>query len=179
MFDFSVSFIPVCLVLLSCQANATDFGHGRVSMAGEIVDSACSVNTGSPDQTIDMLSQPVSEIVSENSGLSRPFSIKLENCSLERYSSKDQPIDNYQYFQITFDGQRDDDAFGIDGEAQGVALQIRDANGNAAIPGQPLPADNIQQGSMVLNYTMRLIGDGDELQPGAYHSTIRYKLDYY
>lgn len=164
---------------ISSSADAKEQGHGVVSMRGEIIDSACGLDTASSDQTIDMLTQPVSEIVSEHFGLARPFSIKLVNCSLERYSNNNKPVDDWQYFSVTFDGKRDAESFGVSGNAQGVALQIRDKDGNVAIPGQALPAGEIEPGSMRIDYTLRLIGDGNELQAGAYHTTIRYKLDYY
>ncbi len=171
--------IGLTLALWGGQVSATDQGHGVVTMRGEILDSACSIDTASRDQTIDMLSQPISEIISENMGLERPFSIRLVNCVLERYSTGSLPVDNWQYFKVTFDGQHDHGDFGISGLAQGIALQIRDAEGSKAIPGKALPAHDIKPDSMTLNYSIRLVGNADSLEPGAYHTTIRYKLDYY
>lgn len=167
------------LLVLSFYADAGDQGHGTVKMNGEILDAACNVDVASRDQTINMLTQPVSEIISEQYGLDRPFTIKLVNCVLKRHSPNALPVNDWQYFQITFDGIREGNAFGVEGGAQGISLQIRDVNGNIAVPGQALPSEDIQPGSMKLNYSMRLVGNGNELQPGSYHSTIRYKLDYY
>ncbi|MED7793088.1 fimbrial protein [Klebsiella aerogenes] len=167
------------LLMLSFLANAGEQGHGTVRMNGEILDAACNVDTESRDQTINMLTQPVSEIISEQYGLDRPFTIRLVNCVLKRHSSNALPVNDWQYFQITFDGIHEGNAFGVEGGAKGVSLQIRDVNGHIAVPGQALPSEDIEPGSMKLNYNLRLIGNGSEIQPGSYHSTIRYKLDYY
>lgn len=171
--------VITCVLMFAGSAMAKDLGHGRVGMRGEILDSACGVDTASQDQTIDMLYQPLSEIISSGGGIPRPFSIRLVNCSLQRHSPNNLPVDDWQYFKVTFDGVRNHGAFGVEGNARGVALQIRDAQGNIANPGQALPAGNIEAGTMQLNYTLRLVGNGDNLSAGSYHSTIRYKLDYY
>lgn len=172
-------FLITCLLMVAGPAIAKDLGHGRVGMHGEILDSACGVDTASQDQTIDMLVQPLSEVIGSGSGIPRPFHIRLVNCSLQRYSPNNLPVDDWQYFQVTFDGERSHGSFGVEGDAHGVALQIRDASGNIANPGQALPSGNIKPGTMELNYTMRLVGNGETLSAGGYHSTIRYKLDYY
>ncbi|HEJ0318276.1 TPA: type 1 fimbrial protein [Klebsiella aerogenes] len=158
---------------------AKDQGHGVVHMHGEILDTACNVDTASRDQTIDMGTQPVSELISQGVGLARPFSIRLMNCVLTRIGHNSKPLDDWSKFQVTFDGTHDSDAFGVDGDARGVALQILDEAGNTAVPGEPLPACPLVPGRMQLNYTLRLIGNGDTLQAGTYHTTVRYKLDYY
>lgn len=164
-------------LLLTLSVSAAEQGHGTVHMNGTILDSACSVDTASRDQTIDMLTQPASDIISAGEGLPRPFSIRLVNCTLNRTSA--QPLPDWQYFQVTFDGEHDGQAFGVDGQARGIALQIRDAQDVVAVPGEPMPAGNIAPGDLVMNYTLRLVGDGESMQPGDYHTTIRYKLDYY
>jgi type 1 fimbria pilin len=157
--------------ILVFQVDAHDFGHGVVNMNGSIITTACNVDTASRDQTIDMLTQPISEVSSEGVGLARPFDIRLINC--------DSASSGQQNFQVTFDGKRDGAAFGVDGEAHGVGLQIRTENGLIAIPGEPMPEEKIDNNSMLLKYTLRLIVDGEDLHAGSYHTTIRYKLDYY
>ncbi|TFZ52759.1 type 1 fimbrial protein [Serratia proteamaculans] len=155
---------------------AADQGHGRVTMNGSIIDSACALDTESRYQTIDMLTQPASEIISEGFGHSRPFTLHLINCQLQQ---ADNPTESWQHFAITFDGIKSSTGFGINGDAEGIALQIRDANGNIAEPGMSMPVSDLTAGEMSLNYTMRLVGNGENLKSGSYHSAIRYKLDYY
>ncbi|MEL4015262.1 fimbrial protein [Dryocola clanedunensis] len=169
----------VCLVFTSFFVNAQRYEHGRVSMNGEIVDSACSLDMANSDQTIDMLTQPISEIISNTEGLPKPLTISLQNCSLQRASKNSQQGEDWNYFQITFDGERSDKYFGVSGDAGGVALEIYDQGGNMALPGEPMPQRNIQPGASSMKYFIKLVGDGKTLQPGAYHTTIRYKLDYY
>lgn len=166
-------------VWLVGPAQAKDTGHGVVHMHGSILDTACNVDTESLDQTIDMRGQSVSDIISNGAGPERPFSIRLANCVLARVSPNSLPLDDWSKFRVTFDGIHAHNGFGIEGEEQGIVLQIRDEAGNVAVPGEPMPAGTLVPGSMQLNYTLRLIGDGETLKVGAYHSTIRYKLDYY
>jgi type 1 fimbria pilin len=165
--------------LLVQPVDAADQGHGMVHMDGKILDSACSVDTNSRDQTIDMLTQPASEIISAGEGLPRPFSIRLVNCNLSRAQTSAAMLPDWQYFRVTFDGIHDGKSFGVTGEARGIALQIRDARDVVAIPGEPMPASNITPDDMTMDYTLRLVGNGKDMQAGDYRTTIRYKLDYY
>ncbi|CAE1147683.1 MULTISPECIES: fimbrial protein [unclassified Serratia (in: enterobacteria)] len=151
-------------------------GRGTVHMGGAIIDSACAIAAGERDQTVDMGTVPVSQIVSQGQGSAIPFSVRLVNCSLERYTSR---LPDWQYFQITFDGPTEGNGFGLQGEARGLAIQISDEQGNVAAPGVAMPKSDIHSGNMQLNYFIRLIGDKKTLRTGDYFSTIRFKLDYY
>ncbi len=155
---------------------ATPAGWGRVNMQGSIIETACAIDTQSRDQTIDMDTAPVSQIARDGQGVSRPFSIRLVNCVLGRI---DPRLPDWQRFQVTFDGRADTGGFGVEGEANGVALQITDAGGNIANPGQALPAGEIIPGDKTLNYSMRLVGNNQVLKAGEYYSTLRFKMDYY
>lgn len=166
------------LLLISFMLHAKEQGRGRVTLNGEIIDSACSLDMDNSDQTVDMLTQPISEIISETEGLPKEITIGLNNCSLNK-ATKTNQTDNWKYFQITFDGDHDDQFFGVSGDASGVALEIYDQSGNVALPGQPLPKMDIQAGKMKMKYFIKLVGNGKKLEPGAYFTTIRYKLDYY
>lgn len=151
-------------------------GWGRINMKGAIIDTACAIDMGSRDQTIEMDTVPVSQIMRDGRGGRKIFTIKLIDCELTNVNGL---LPDWQHFQVIFDGIPDGDMFQIEGEAKGVALQIIDATGNIAFPGKPLPLTNIQPGVMVLNYAMDLVGNRKNLMAGEYRSTIRFKLDYY
>jgi len=161
-------------MFLTFQSEAHDQGHGIVNVSGEIVEAPCSVDVVSRAQTIEMPSQSVISVIKNNS-LEREFSIRLVNCTLNSTKQNDE----WSSFQVTFDGDRDNNDFGVGGKAHGVALQIRDEEGNVAIPGQPLPKVTMEPGEMQLKYKLRLVGNGGTPSAGLYNSTIRYKLDYY
>lgn len=165
------------LALVSAPGGAAPAlqGWGRVNMQGAIIDTACAIAAGSREQTIDMETLPVGQIVRDGQGLTKPFSIELINCVLERAGNKP----NWKNFQVTFDGHADGDLFGVQGEARGIGLKITDNNGHVVIPGVPLPMEEIVPGNMTLNYFMTLIPNHQPLKAGTYFSTVRFKLDYF
>jgi type 1 fimbria pilin len=171
----------ILLILLSglaagpSYASQTLQGWGRVNMHGAIIDTACAIAAGSRDQTIDMETIPLGQIVRDGQGMTKPFSIELVNCILERPGNKS----DWKFFQVTFDGSAEGTLFGVQGDARGVALKINDSNGNVVIPGEPLPMEEIIPGNRMLNYSMTLIANHQPLKAGAYFSTVRFKLDYF
>ncbi|CAI1095381.1 fimbrial protein [Serratia proteamaculans] len=173
--------VPPC-ILISCfisavpQVAAKAQGGGRVNMQGAIIDTACAIAAGSREQTIDMDAVPVGNIARDGQGNTRPFTIELTNCTLERPTPN---LPDWKQFQVTFDGDVDGDLFGVSGEAKGVGLKIIDSQGNVAIPGSPLPFNEIITTRMLLNYTIKLVSNNKPLHAGRYFSSVRFKLDYY
>lgn len=170
------SLLAVLWFIPSGPASALSQGWGRVNMEGSILDTACAIEAGSREQSIDMSTVPVGQIIRDGGGSVRPFTIHLINCVRTR---PDPALPDWQRFQVTFDGESRNGLFQVQGTARGVALQITDAQGNIARPGQPLPAGDVSPGSMHLTYSLRLVGDKQVLRAGEYRSAIRFKLDYY
>lgn len=173
---FMSPFILLVLINMQAQAAHSSQGWGRVNMQGSIIDTACAIATGSREQTIDMDTVPVGDILRDGQGNTRNFSVELINCELSR---PDPKLSDWRHFQVTFDGDADGGLFGVNGEAKGVALEITDSGGNKAAPGEPLPLGEITRGSMRLDYTMKLVSNSQILKPGGYTSAVRFKLDYY
>ncbi|CAI1948404.1 MULTISPECIES: fimbrial protein [Serratia] len=170
------SLLAVLWCIPAGQASTLAQGWGRVNMEGSILDTACAIEAGSRDQSIEMSTVPVGQIIRDGSGTARPFTIHLINCVRTR---PDPTLPDWQRFQVTFDGESRNGLFQVQGTARGVALQIRDAQGNVAVPGKPLPADDVRPGAMHLTYSLHLVGDKQVLRAGEYRSAIRFKLDYY
>ncbi len=170
-FIFVLAYFP-----LQVTAVGSSQGWGRVNMQGAIIDTACAIAIESRDQTIDMEVVPVADIIRDGQGRSKPFSIELVNCILERPNSK---LPDWKQFQVMFDGDNEGELFGVRGEASGVALRITDGSGNIAMPGMPLRAQDIIPGAMQLNYHLRLVANQHALKAGDYFSAIRFKLDYF
>lgn len=164
---------------LSCIIGAiftcTAYAEGTVKMYGSIIETACAIDVGSRDQTIDMGSIPISQIKRDGQGPARPFTIRLVNCTFER-EDPNQP--DWKYFRVTFDGERENKLFAISGEAKGVGLEIRRQDGEMAVPGQAMSPQDLTQGTRDLIYQLRLVADHHSLRSGLYHSLIRFKLDY-
>lgn len=179
MFPFfraMTAFALLCLFLAEPAMGAMPPGWGRINMQGAIIETACAIDTGSRYQTIDMATLPFGQIIREGRGQSLAFRIHLVNCVLGRINPA---LPDWRRFQITFDGSPDTGGFGVSGAARGVALQITDERGYIATPGEALPAVNIMPGEMLLNYSLRLVGNQQVLRAGDYYSTVRFKLDYY
>jgi type 1 fimbria pilin len=160
----------------SQAAPTASAGNGSVSMTGAIIDTACAIDIGSRTQSIVLPTLPVGQLIREGQGPTHPFAIRLVNCTLSRPDPREP---NWQTFQVTFDGPADGTRFRIAGAAQGIALQIADGDGRVALPGIALPLQAVKPGTLVLPYTLRLVGNTQPLQPGDYRAAIRFKLDYY
>lgn len=164
------------LLLCSFLALSANQGRGEVTVNGRIIASACAIDTESVDQTITMATLPISQVIRDGQGELHEFTIKLVNCSLEKFTPL---LDDWRYFAVTFDGREDAGKFGIDGDARGISLQISDRLGNVAAPGMPMEKNGIQPGTMEFNYGLRLIGNSQIIKAGHYYSTVRFKMDYY
>ncbi len=182
-FSARLLLLPSLLLLLltgqflPVMAKSFDLGHGRVNMQGSIIDTPCAIDVESWDQTIDMKPVPVGQIVRDGYGPEKPFHIRLINCSLPPL--KPGAVDRSK-FQVTFEGvSTRDNLFSVSGEARGVGLRITDYQGGVAVPGKPMPSRGLLTDKMHLDYTLRLMGNRQSLRPGAYRTTIRFKLDYF
>lgn len=170
----------IATALVSGVVYAHDQGHGVVWVDGEIVATACSLDTSSRYQTIIMPTEPINKISNgEENGFDQHFALHLINCVTGRTYNDGRPPDKWKTFQVTFDGENDSGGFSVDDETLGIKLEIIDGDGVEAIPGRPLPDVNIELGSMKMNYTLRLSSNGKSPHAGVYNSTIRYKIDYY
>ncbi|MGK3141804.1 fimbrial protein [Pantoea sp. C2G6] len=174
---FLVYLIPLAVLSLVSSASAADQGHGTVHVQGSIMDTPCAIASGSRYQSVDLSALPVSTIISDGVGPSKPFTINLSNCLLQR-SLKDG--NDWSTFAITFDGKvTGNGLFGVEGEASGVGIEITDKAGNIAAPGKVMPEYALEPDSMDLGFNLRLKANQKAVRPGNYQSTIRFKMDYY
>ncbi|TNV23051.1 type 1 fimbrial protein [Buttiauxella sp. B2] len=156
---------------------AANQGNGRVSMQGSIIDTACAIDMVSRYQVIEVMTLPLGQIMRDGRGAKVPLGIRLVNCTLTP-SKPGQP--DWSSFVVTFDGlSTRGNLFGIGGGAEGIGIEIADANGVVAIPGVPMPAGKLKEGSIQLDYTLSLVGNKDTLRPGNYQASVRFKLDYF
>ncbi|HBM7599608.1 TPA: hypothetical protein O8U57_004180 [Enterobacter asburiae] len=59
-----------------------DQGHGIVNMQGSIIDTPCAIATVDREQSIEMMTTTVGEIIHNGRGNKNPFSLTLVNCNL-------------------------------------------------------------------------------------------------
>lgn len=176
---FCVVHMAVCCLfpraVISASTGDPDAGWGTVKMQGSVIDTPCTIALDSLEQTVDMGSLPVADIIRDGRSKHKAFVINLVNCTLTHYGNKTP----WTSFQITFDGRCDGDFFGIEGAASGIALRLTDAKGLTVIPGQALPLTDITPGRMQLNYTLALVANHETVKPGNYFSLIRFMFNYY
>lgn len=172
-----VLLVSLTLGIMNDAVATKQQGWGRVGMQGAIIATACAIATQSEYQAIDMAPLSVSQLMRDGEGPSKPFAIKLVNCSL--ITPGTTPPTLWQGFEITFDGLQDIGLFGMTGQARGIALQLTDDDGRVASPGVPFSTGKIKEGSMVLNYAFRVVSNRQHLKAGDYYSTVKFKMDYY
>ena len=164
-------------LFLAGFAQATDHGHGRLRMQGEIIDTACAIATGDENQTVSFGAVPISQLAADGHSVTVPLVIHLINCSLN--GTDVQGYDHWKDVHIIFQGMsRDGQIFTLQGSGRGEALVIRDGKGIMAKPGKALPEGNIEPGTMTLRYEMQLVVNKEALHPGDFHTTIRYFMEY-
>lgn len=149
--------------------------EGRVNMQGSIIDSPCTIATEDLYQSIEMAEVTAGFIRLNGRSQPQPFFLNLVNCDLD---SRTKPLVENPHFSITFDGASEDGLFLLSG-VSGVGLQVADAAGNVAIPGQPMPNGMYQADSQRLEYTLRLVRNNHPLKTGDYYAIFRFNVNYF
>src|SRR5690606_1501905 len=162
-------------VLPSIAASVNDAGKGVVNMEGMIVERPCAIDVGDNDQTMEMDTVPMNQLVRDGRGPQKNFTIRLVDCVLSRLDSE-KP--DWKSFSVTFNGESDQDYFALSGEAGGIALAITDEEGNLARPGYAMLPAAVIPGEMLLRYTVNLVGNRKNLRAGNYQAAIRFTMNY-
>jgi type 1 fimbria pilin len=172
--------IPLCLcMLVSPKGYAESVDNnalkGRVYIDGSIVDSGCVIRVGNDNQTVAMQAVAMHGLLQGDATLQTPLNIYISNC----IAAPLKGTESLQAFRLTFDGESEGRHFIVQGAAKGVALQIRDAEGRLITPGMLLQSNALPAGNLTLNYFLRLVGSGQSLQSGNYHSTIKLNIQHF
>lgn len=155
--------------LFSFVCHASELG--RVSVAGSIFESSCSIDMASKKQLVVMKTVSVGQLMHDGEAGSTLLRIHLVGCSTQLDSRR---------FYITFNGSKDDrETFHVFGNTQGVGIRITDANGVRIKPGEPSYINQSMAKLNTLDYTLTLTGNGEILHPGFYATVVRMSLDYF
>lgn len=158
-------------------------GSGRVTLVGEILDSACALDVNSAYQVIDMDLLSMGSLIRHNVGELRAFSLRLIKCSLTR-PDPGRPgtnLPDWQHVRVTFDGVTDSGGryFAALGTASGLALRITDWRGQESIPGVPMPIISLSGNDQELRYSLQLVGNGRSMVVGSHRTALRFRLEYF
>lgn len=170
--------LPVLIWFGNCHSSVLESHphNGRATMTGTVVSSACTIALEDAWQTIDMGFLSARDLKTFGEGKARRVNLHLRSCSLERQDANEfQPA-----VRVMFDGKfdRDPSLFSVAGSAKGVALKIKDRNGNQARAGESLPATPVYGSEQGFYYWLQVVPDGTPLKAGDYFAAIRFSLNY-
>ncbi|ECH1486076.1 type 1 fimbrial protein [Salmonella enterica subsp. enterica] len=174
-------FGSVLLITMISAGGSVEAGirlHGQATLYGEVLASACSIALSDRYQSVPMGELPLRDIQSGKAAV-RDFVIHLDNCLASDSSLIDKKID--PAIRVRFEGQRGSqpDVFRMQGEAKGVALQLRDERQDIVHPGEYLPAVYQKAyNQQVLKYRVALVPDGQALVGGDYSAALRFSINY-
>jgi type 1 fimbria pilin len=149
---------------------------GRVQLLGSIVDSACSIRVGNANQAIDFKPTALSGLVRGATSNQQTLNIYISDCIASNSSADGDPS---QRFRLTFESEREGKYFSVQGAARGIALQIKDQQGTLISPGMLLEHNTASADTLMLNYSLTLVGSGHALEAGDYHATIKLSIQHF
>ena len=175
----AILLIPLFLFVKPvCAAEPLDSQQlrGGVQVAGSIVDTGCAMRVGSEGQTVIFQPAALHGLVRGDASFQQPLNIYLSDCGTVNSGSSTRTS---RALELTFEGEGNGRYFGVQGTAQGVALQIKDARGKLITPGMLLEDGSRIADSLALNYFLELVGTGNTLQAGNYHATIKLSIQHF
>lgn len=173
----SAEFPPPGMTLPEYWGERDVWWHGRASFRGVIIVPACTLAMEDTYQSVDLGSTPVRDLQDAFSGPERRFHLRLRNCEL---AGTGKHVYSASRVRVTFDGVQGEtpDRFSLAGQARGINLQITDSQGYPARAGKVMPPQRLTGNEETLNYTLRLVRNGEPLKAGDYYAVLRFKVDY-
>lgn len=163
---------PVCAVELQDSQQLRE----RVQMVGGIVDTGCAMRVGNEGQTVIFQPAALHGLIRGDASFQQPLNIYLSDCGTANSGSSVRPS---PALELTFEGESNGRDFSVQGAAQGIALQIKDARGKLVTPGMLLEDSSRIAGTLAFNYFLELVGTGNTLQAGNYHATIKLSIQHF
>ncbi|HEY3983519.1 fimbrial protein [Cedecea sp.] len=152
------------------MAGAVQAESGQVQFKGTVLESACTIDNGQLDQSIDFKQIPQSRLNQGGKSDIEPLKIELQNCD---NSTKNT-------VEVTFTGNTADfgDAFGVTG-VDNIGIVI-EQNGKPVVSGSPISMP-LNQGSTIFNFDTYVMGDPDNTKPvstGDFNSIANFVIKY-
>ncbi|HBR2043254.1 TPA: fimbrial protein [Klebsiella pneumoniae] len=173
----SPSFPPAGMTLPEYWGEEHVWWHGRASFKGQVIAPACTLAMEDIYQTIDIGETPVRDLQDSFAGPEKKFRLRLRNCELAGTGKR---IYSASRLRVTFDGLQGEktDKFLLIGQAEGINLQILDYQGYPARAGKVMPPLLLNGNEEGLDYTLRVVRNGQPLKAGNYYAALRFKVDY-
>ncbi|GDM19325.1 fimbrial protein [Escherichia coli] len=173
----SFSFPPSAMKLSEYWGEGHVWWHGRASFKGQVIAPACTLAMEDTWQAIDMGETPVRDLQDSFAGPEKKFRLRLRNCELAGTGKR---VYTASRVRVTFGGLQGEtpDKFSLTGQAEGINLQILDNQGYPARVGKVMPPLLLSGNEEGLDYTLRIVRNGQPLKAGDYYAALRFKVDY-
>ncbi|HHN8818154.1 TPA: fimbrial protein [Escherichia coli] len=173
----SIPYLPPGVTLPEYWGEEKVWWDGRVSFSGEVLSPTCTLAMESTYQAVDMGVTPVRELQGSFAGPQKKFRLQLRNCELAGTGKR---VYTASRVRVTFDGVQGEapDKFLLTGQAEGINLQILDSQGYPARAGEVMPPLLLNGNEDGLDYTLRVVRNGQPLKAGDYYAALRFKVDY-
>lgn len=175
------SAMALALLSTGTMASAAIVTGGAVHFTGQIVNAACAVSADSIDQTVKMGQFRTANFTAVGTRSNAvPFTIKLEGCdssvSTTAATSFYGNLDAVDPTVLTISNI----AGGAAGTASGVGIEISDHTGKVLKPDGSVfsTAQNLVDGSNVLNFTARYKSTKANVTPGEADADATFKMQY-
>lgn len=179
------STVIATLALVAGAANAEDtatpvtVNGGTVHFKGELVNAACSVNTDSSEQTVNLGQYRTAKFTKVGDTTSNiPFTIELNDCDPQVAKTA----------AVAFTGQIDATDKTLlavtsgnnDNSAKGVGIEILDSKSTTLTPDGSTfsAAQNLIEGTNTLNFTARYKSTAATTEPGQANADATFVMKY-
>lgn len=171
------SFPPPGITLPEYWGEEHVWWHGRTIFKGQVIAPACTLAMEDAYQTIDMGMTPVRDLQGSSVGIEKKFRLRLRNCELAGTGKR---VYTASRVRVTFNGLQGvtSDKFSLIGQAEGIDLQIFDHQGYPARAGRVMPPLLLNGNEEGLDYTLRVVRNGQPLKAGNYYAALHFKVDY-
>lgn len=158
-------------------ATPVSVAGGTIYFNGEITDAACVVNVNSSEQHISLGSAKPTDIVVGKTINDSGFTIKLENCAVDSYTSA-----SFDFGGQTADGEPNAlSNTATSGKAEGVAVQMKDMDGKIiainAAPGSGAKM-TLAKGTNIASFSAGLYGLTTAATTGHVQATTNFSVHY-
>lgn len=171
-----IKILAIVMISLICGPVVASEKGGRISVKGEIVESACTIATDDIWQEVDFGNVNIRDINRQRFIPQQKFTLHLINCRLDKNSGE-----VWTSALVTFSGPNEESnpgLFSMTGEGDGLSLRIIDDNGVIATSGVALPPLSLSENATDVNFKLHLIDSGKSLGVGNLSTSLRFMIDW-
>ncbi|EFC6562041.1 type 1 fimbrial protein [Escherichia coli] len=153
--------------------------HGQATFIGEVFSPACTLIMEDAWQSVDMGDISLGYLDDSPIIVEKSMTLRLKNCDMEVENSG-MPYHKNSMINISFFGVegKTPDSFYLFGEAKGIELEIYDSQGYKLASSKKNPSLYLDGEYTALDYTLKVVRNGDDISAGSYHALLQFKIDH-